>query len=585
MYGKNKNKPLKTIIKKIFSLLIVLLLSIDSFAAVVSDNDGSAFITKAEFDSLKNTFQAQIDQYNTSIDSKIDGAIAAYLAGIRLAKKEKRNCDGYEKNGVLSLNSSDDAIVKWYEGWLDFNIAYGWVGGYSTNGTRWLGGNTGVFGMFAKITTRNKSNQAFKEKVLFNADYSKTDVYNGEWRGYSLTKQELFGFSNGGQTVNGWTYLPSTMSSGYRITFEMGVNPWASYSNTDLNSSDAKRSLMFMHLYAGSITMTSGSNPCHYDTGTSLFSRNILGTLFSDAQILSKNTKLFRLTNGEKVLDFMNDEYLKTDHKGYTSSKTPPKGSYDFGDLFDQKISYGCSDSQDTALKEWRLDHTGELVTSVGREKSIAPYLGFVNKGKELYGRQIWTSRYDSIFERIEKAVKSEDISKWSINNSCSYKSLNTEERNQKHLLLLAGTPICEVKEGEIIEMELSATDYNNPQYTYNSTSRTYSWNPLVEKTTLDNDLLLWFRLGPFLNDKDPWEDTSERIVKSDTIKVDGEEKLGTLDNSIVLSKDKKTHKIQFTAKKSGYLFVKFAKDSSSLRQTGGGVLKLPETVTITQAD
>ena len=53
-----------------------------TMGAVVSDNDGSAFITKAEFDSLKNDFQAQIDQYNTSIDSKIDGAIASYLAGI-----------------------------------------------------------------------------------------------------------------------------------------------------------------------------------------------------------------------------------------------------------------------------------------------------------------------------------------------------------------------------------------------------------------------------------------------------------------------------------------------------------------------
>ena len=57
---------------------------INSFGAVVSDNDGSAFITKAEFDSLKNDFQSQIDQYNTSIDSKIDGAIASYLAGINI---------------------------------------------------------------------------------------------------------------------------------------------------------------------------------------------------------------------------------------------------------------------------------------------------------------------------------------------------------------------------------------------------------------------------------------------------------------------------------------------------------------------
>ena len=77
--------------KRFFTLLLVVLMSIESIGAVVSDNDGSAFITKAEFDSLKNNFQSQIDQYNTSIDSKIDGAIASYLAGINLAKKGTNN--------------------------------------------------------------------------------------------------------------------------------------------------------------------------------------------------------------------------------------------------------------------------------------------------------------------------------------------------------------------------------------------------------------------------------------------------------------------------------------------------------------
>ena len=71
------------IVKRLLALFLVVLMSIESFGAVVSDNDGSAFITKAEFDSLKNNFQSQIDQYNTSIDSKIDGAIAAYLAGVK----------------------------------------------------------------------------------------------------------------------------------------------------------------------------------------------------------------------------------------------------------------------------------------------------------------------------------------------------------------------------------------------------------------------------------------------------------------------------------------------------------------------
>ena len=72
------------IVKKVLCLVFAFLLSTESFAAAVSDNDGSAFITKAEFDSLKNNFQSQIDQYNTSIDAKIDAAIASYLSGIKV---------------------------------------------------------------------------------------------------------------------------------------------------------------------------------------------------------------------------------------------------------------------------------------------------------------------------------------------------------------------------------------------------------------------------------------------------------------------------------------------------------------------
>ncbi len=79
------------LIKKRVALILVLFLSIENFAAVVGDNDGAAFITKAEFDSLKNNFQSQIDQYNTSIDSKIDGAIASYLAGVKVEKKSILN--------------------------------------------------------------------------------------------------------------------------------------------------------------------------------------------------------------------------------------------------------------------------------------------------------------------------------------------------------------------------------------------------------------------------------------------------------------------------------------------------------------
>ena len=87
-------KPIFSNFKNYFHLVVrilfvVIVISFNLYAAAVSDNDGSAFITKAEFDSLKNNFQSQINQYNNSIDSKIDAAIASYLAGINVSKTQE----------------------------------------------------------------------------------------------------------------------------------------------------------------------------------------------------------------------------------------------------------------------------------------------------------------------------------------------------------------------------------------------------------------------------------------------------------------------------------------------------------------
>ena len=91
-------------IKTILTLTMVILLLSNSFAAVVSDNDGSAFITKAEFDSLKNSFQSQIDSYNANIDNKIDAAISQYLAGIKAEIVETI------KTGFV-LDGSSNAVI------------------------------------------------------------------------------------------------------------------------------------------------------------------------------------------------------------------------------------------------------------------------------------------------------------------------------------------------------------------------------------------------------------------------------------------------------------------------------------------
>ncbi len=87
-------------------IVLIIVLSINTFAAIVSDNDGAAFVTKAEFEALKDSFAAQINNYNSSLDGKIDGAIASYLAGTRLSKKV------ILKNTYLNYRLYTDQYIK-----------------------------------------------------------------------------------------------------------------------------------------------------------------------------------------------------------------------------------------------------------------------------------------------------------------------------------------------------------------------------------------------------------------------------------------------------------------------------------------
>ena len=106
LIGKNKFK----MYKKALCLIFAFLLSIESFAAIVSDNDGSAFVTKAEFEALKSNFANQIYNYNNSIDSKIDGAVSSYLAGVEVARisTEKFPVCGNEKIVITNTKNIDD---------------------------------------------------------------------------------------------------------------------------------------------------------------------------------------------------------------------------------------------------------------------------------------------------------------------------------------------------------------------------------------------------------------------------------------------------------------------------------------------
>lgn len=189
-------KKLIKILKKGIALMLVVILSFNSFSAVVGDNDGSAFITKAEFDSLKNTFQAQIDQYNTSIDSKIDGAIAGYLAGIRISKTELLESLIDSKYKYLEMIGNDNAL-----GWRRMDTDVKFTG--SITATFWRENRSGSGwsdvtreGLVTSEWTRSGT-PTKKELYTMTSVDSDSKIYNPQKdKRYVGGKHQLIGWPN-----------------------------------------------------------------------------------------------------------------------------------------------------------------------------------------------------------------------------------------------------------------------------------------------------------------------------------------------------------------------------------------------------
>ena len=170
--------------KKVFTILLVFILGINSFAAIVSDNDGSAFVTKAEFDALRKDFAEQIENYNESIDQKIDGAIAAYLAGLRLAQTVELELDPnchytfplyYDPNNYwdnYTVTQGNKLFIPEFH-MSQFNIT---IHGYINPGGRgseavWASGSksTGVI-TINSVSNRTMASQ-FRNQVVTNVRY------------------------------------------------------------------------------------------------------------------------------------------------------------------------------------------------------------------------------------------------------------------------------------------------------------------------------------------------------------------------------------------------------------------------------
>ena len=206
---------MKKIIKKINLLLSLMTISVlitsNIFAAVVADNDGSAFITKSEFDSLKSNFQSQLNEFNTSIDNKIDTAIASYLAGVAIASQKR--LFNYVSNAKKD-NINNLGFMKWgtpkehrssFQGYYDIEASYvvAWAHGIQ------VGYNQNGSGLYNYVCVCN--HQAYSPAISFVNYRGTTKSSDGKsWTGDVKDFKSAYYFINFPFKGEGETYKDTT---------------------------------------------------------------------------------------------------------------------------------------------------------------------------------------------------------------------------------------------------------------------------------------------------------------------------------------------------------------------------------------
>ena len=457
------------IVKRTLALFLVVLMSIESFGAVVSDNDGSAFITKAEFDSLKNDFQSQIDQYNTSIDAKIDGAIASYLGGINLSNVDTVQLPLAGWGEITEIKSVEKNTYKM----LDFDAGFiKWSRAPHTAFTS--GGWTQTWVVFSK-NNYTRAATDYQRRLLCDAG-AEGDIAPASivWLGISkdyreklspllITHQNGINMNNGGY-MGGYDLDASYMELNNATHIEEGY--WADLSVAQLAVWNPR-----FYWYDG--YRAEGKYRADGVVDASTIGHNIyLGVV--DGKTIDKE---HILTYDNEYLDYFSDTdwsntLRRCDSNTITEENLKTAVTMS-GMWYIMRVANGtgetvASNNDFTSINSFTRINSGNRATST----AILPSLGVVNK-KYTAGEVMQTNSNDVFKTMVDKV-----------------------EFKTSQLNLYQGFPVLAAKAGDIIE-----------------------WTPIFKNTKKNGsasnfDLNVIFATSPF--------DSSNNVADSDKIILDG---------------------------------------------------------------
>ena len=391
------------------ALFIVVLLNINSYAAVGA-NDGSAFVTKAEFDALVNTFNDQMDTYQSGLNTKIDGAIANYLAGLSSLTQQKVTPIINDAKGVWSATTTANSGTKdWVEGMIGFTMQ-GHVARMNYYEKEYCGA--------LKLDIMQAGKTAFKEHII--EEYNVSGARYGEYKGYcsSIITAEVYG----GDTTTAGRWMGSEMA---RSTVILDRCYWTEGG-----------------VPAGKFMISPATQDGHWiniDGGACIRETE---EVFTENVILtgtSLNFPYFNLnkTSGTNALWCKDANYDSNNLHTKNPSKDNVMGTVKVTGYY--FVPSGSSYNQNSFDKT-----VTRLNWQASSGRACKPFLGFTDKVTDW--NQIYTTTADDLVDDLVSKANAHTV------------TIGT----QKHLLITNGMPLLKADQGAVVTVPLKFAKIGN---------------------------------------------------------------------------------------------------------------------------
>ena len=544
-------------LKKLACLFLVVLMSIESFAAVVSDGDGAAFVTKAEFEALKENFAEQIEDYNASIDSKIDGAIASYLAGINVLKMVK--ISPFLSGPVYAFEAANSATgrMRYVYNPPAFigkprNVEFSWDPGWY--------GNAAMYEFVFKDDVDHNQKDWWQTKLTIS-DIDETKRI-AAWRGRrtgAYDELDVTYTKLNYDTVNwGVPQAVTQIIKGDDTTYNTRI-----LTNVDLYGQG------LLEAYTAPVKNSNSNNILLFFLNRVL---NHWGTLHNENVILCGNTYAYDCfsnydTNrnykyngtSETLSQRINThtDILRGIADGLFKGNTTLSGTFANGHTVSDRVPIGGATKQTmtTTVLGDVFYHSGRISQSFAiGDTWYWPTVGF----ERTYITN-WDQLYLPNLDIVAKSMVADSIK--------GYTALMQSTDGNYHVPITAGLPLVQVKNESRVELPFEVYTYNLDT---NASSSTYG----QETRTTPGRTYIWAKTSPFTTN-DPNSEADITITTGNGVNKSTDT---AYNKGVYITSSKATLKFD-EINETCYIWLKW----STNNKLGNGVVIIPEQISISQ--